>query len=79
MQRARPVHFYRAASGVYYDIQTRKAFVTERSKSETFRLLRKYRKVKRQFIKQHKKAAAEFQERRGEITSVEFWKGQFGL
>lgn len=77
MQRARPVHFYRAASGVYYDMQSRKAFVTQRSKGETFRLLRKYRAVRKQFLKAYKKVAAEYQARRGELTGVAFWEGQF--
>jgi hypothetical protein len=77
MQRARPVHFYRASSGVYFDMQSGKAFVTERSKKETLRLLRKYHTTRNLFLKQYRKVAAEYRERRGELTSVEFWEGKF--
>lgn len=77
MERARPVHFYRASSAVYYDIETRKAFVTHRSRKETLRLLRKFYTVRRQFFKKYKKISAEYFARRGELMSVEFWEGQF--
>ena len=71
---ARPVNFYRVEKALNYDYCSRKAFVTQKSYKETFRLMYKLWKIRLKSRWKYRKTVRSYDERRKELMSLTFWQ-----
>ena len=71
---ARPVNFYRVEKALNYDYCSRKAFVTQKSYKETFRLMYKLWKIRLKSRWKYRKTVRSYYERRKELMSLTFWQ-----
>ena len=65
--------FYRAKRVINYEEATNTAFVTEKSFSSLFYILKMYRKTVKLIKKKYKKVTAEYRDRYDELTNLKFW------
>ncbi|MGN0471056.1 MAG: glycosyltransferase family 2 protein [Acutalibacteraceae bacterium] len=76
---ARPVNFYRVKKALNYDYCSRKGFVTEKSFSETFRLLWKFEKIAIKSRYKYRKTVKQYQERGKELMQLSFWNNYLDI
>lgn len=78
MASARPVNFYRVKTAINYDITTKKAFVTEKSYKELFKVYYGFIKLMFTTFKKYDRARKDYRDRVSEITNIEFWNKYLG-
>lgn len=66
-------HFYRAKRVINYEEVTNTAFITEKSYSSLFYIMKMYRKTVKMIKKRFDSVTKEFRDRYGEITNLQFW------
>ncbi|MBQ7907862.1 MAG: CDP-glycerol glycerophosphotransferase family protein, partial [Clostridia bacterium] len=65
--------FYRAKRVINYEEASNTAFVTEKSFSSLFYIIKLYRKTVKLIKKKYKKVTAEYRDRYDELTNIKFW------
>ena len=76
---ARPINFYRVDKVLNYDYCSRKAFVTEKSLKETFRLLWKLTKIHIKSRYKYRRVVSQYQKRGNELMQLSFWNDYLNL
>lgn len=66
--------FYRTKIAIHYEKASQRVFVTERSFSEVFRLIKGYICLIHNINRNYDKAKSEYHDRYKEITNAQFWK-----
>lgn len=74
-----PRQLIRAKRSLNYDLASKKAFITEKSVKEALRLYFRYSRVVKLIKRRGKAMAAEYERRKGEITSLDFWNEYLGI
>ncbi len=65
--------FYRAKRVINYEEVSNTAFITEKSFSSLFYILKMYRKTVKLIKKKYKRVTAEYRDRYDELTNIKFW------
>lgn len=77
MHDARPVHFYRAGTAIYFDTFTRKAFVIKRDTGEAKLLWRRWLNLSKEFRQRYAAVLYEYLSKHKTFTSVTTWERYF--
>ncbi len=74
MANAKPADFYRVKRGLNYDVTTKKAFITEKSYKEIFKIYFKFIKIALLTLTKYNNAKKSYKTRMREITNKDFWE-----
>ena len=66
-------YFYKVYAALHYDVSSKKGFVTYRSQKEVFDLFKAYLNTTKNVKKNYEKIISVYENRKNEITNIEFW------